>query len=243
MATLNAGEERFDFGRVTGRIFNLIGRNFTSFFFMALVFTGLPSIVINVIVTSASVDAGTFLATVTLLIFSTLLQGALTRASLDDLSGKVVSAQAALGTSFTRFLPLLGLGILVYLGVIVGLILLIIPGVILILRWMVCAPALVAEGIGISKAMARSAELTDGHRWPIFGLTIIYFIIVLVLNSMADALTAGLGGSASTAGLIIRTANDAFQSMIVTVGAASIYFELREIKEGVSVGEIAAVFE
>ena len=40
--------------------------------------------------------------------------------------------------------------------------------------WIVAAPAQVVERTGVFGAFSRSAELTRGHRWPIFGLLVIY---------------------------------------------------------------------
>jgi hypothetical protein len=237
---------------VTGRIFELIGRNFVPLFVLSLIFAGLPSLLVSLLVItpitpgappSPAFGFDLFLAALISMVTSVVLQGALTRASLDDLSGKKASIATALSTALSLFLPLLGLGILVGLGIMVGLILLIIPGIFLALRWAVASPALVAERAGVFIAMERSAKLTEGHRWAILGLVLIYVVFLIVLNFVTGQLMGTFDAGVSTAGLIVQMLVDAFGAMVSTVAVACIYFELRQIKEGVSVTEIAAVFE
>ena len=42
--------------------------------------------------------------------------------------------------------------------------------------WIMAVPAQVVEQPGVFGAIGRSADLTRGHRWPIFGLMIIFAI-------------------------------------------------------------------
>jgi len=51
------------------------------------------------------------------------------------------------------------------LGVMVGFLFLIVPGVILAICWLVSAPVLVVEKVGVFRAMERSLALTRNHRW------------------------------------------------------------------------------
>ncbi len=67
-------------------------------------------------------------------------------------------------------LPLIGFGILFGIGVTIGLLFLIVPGLILLTFWSVGAPAIVAEGIGPIDAFKRSWQLVRGDAWPVFGV-------------------------------------------------------------------------
>jgi hypothetical protein len=85
-----------------------------------------------------------------------------------------------------RFGAVFGLGILTGLGMIAGLLLLIVPGIILAVRWSVAVPALLSEGIGITAALGRSWEETKGRFWTIFFvMLIIYLPMTLALGSFA----------------------------------------------------------
>ncbi|MCE9522192.1 MAG: glycerophosphoryl diester phosphodiesterase membrane domain-containing protein [Alphaproteobacteria bacterium] len=257
MTVTEGSGAQFDFGRVTTRVVGLIQRNFGPFFLASLLFSGAPYLVLTLAQSTLfgegqSGQAYTSLAIMFVSFLSGLvLQGTLTRAAIDDLSGKQVSIGASLNASMGLVLPLLGLGIMVSLGIIAGLFLLIVPGIILALRWMVAAPALVAERSGPFASMGRSAKLTENHRWAIFGLIVLYAIFVWVVSiglllaipGSFSALAAPGSSSLSIVFVTVMTAVQAFQTMIATVGAAAIYFELRQIKEGVGVTEIAAVFD
>jgi uncharacterized membrane protein len=79
--------------------------------------------------------------------------------------------------------------IVVGLVVLVGLILLIVPGIIWALRYMFVPYLVVDRGLGYSEAMKESRRITDGHKWQLLGL-----IGLLVLVNIAGliALVVGL---------------------------------------------------
>jgi hypothetical protein len=57
-----------------------------------------------------------------------------------------------------------------------GLIALIVPGIILIVRYALLAPAVVLEGASTSDARKRSTKLTVGIRWQIFGAGLLFTV-------------------------------------------------------------------
>jgi hypothetical protein len=262
VADITAGgpQERFDFGRVVGQTFSLSGRNFVLFFLLALLFVGLPQFGLLYAQSNMMQTQGLgglwqvgLIGVVVMMVSAFVLQGALTRAAVDDLSGSGVKFGAALGDGFRYFFPLLIVGILVTLGIYIGLILLIIPGVILALRWAITAPVVVIERDGPTRSMGRSAELTEGHRWAIFGLFLLFLIAAWIMQIVVGAVFGALGvagGSPvvglTTFGLVfmgVSAAVQAIVTLISTVGTASLYFELRRVKEGVGVEQIASVFD
>jgi uncharacterized membrane protein len=139
--------------------------------------------------------------------------------------------------------------ILVSLGVFVGLILFIIPGIILALRWSVALPACVVENLGPIAAMRRSADLTKGHRWQIFGMFVLIIVVAIIAFGVIGALVGmGLLAAPETLGrLVLLGIVTVIITAIVTayfnVVAAMIYHDLRVAKEGVGTEEIAAVFD
>ena len=247
----------FDFGRVTTRVGGLIQRNFLPFFGLSFVFAGAPYLVLTLFQTSLFGEGqtanavGSLVLLMVLFLAGVVLQAALTRASIDDLSGKGVAIGASLNAGLGFMLPLLGLGIVVSAGMIVGFMLLIVPGIMLAVRWSVAPAVLVVEGAGIFDAMGRSAKLTANHRWAIFGLFVLYAIFVWVLSAVImlaipgsfSAVVASQSSAMPVLFVVVMTFVQALQSMILTVGVAAIYFELRQIKEGVGITEIAAVFD
>jgi len=68
--------------------------------------------------------------------------------------------------------------IAVWLGIAMGLLLLIVPGVIFALMWSLAIPVAVLENKGLSEAATRSRNLTKGSRGRIF---VIYFLFIVLL--------------------------------------------------------------
>lgn len=262
MANANAIEigSRFEFGRVVSQTAGLIFRNFFLFVFLALVFVGVPQfgIIYGQQVAVSTTDPGLMVlvsiggALVTM-IMSFVLQGALTRAAVDDLSGSGVRFGAAIGDGLRFFFPLLIVAILVGLGTFLGLLLLIVPGIILAVRWAVTAPVVVLEQAGPTSSMGRAAELSRGHRWAIFGLFLLYLAFAYAVQILFGLIMAafGMGNAAQLLtmdgiGLVFSIASAAIAalvSLVSTVGTAALYFELRRVKEGVGVEELARVFD
>ena len=124
---------------------------------------------------------------------------------------------------------------------------LILPGIWVYGVFAVTVPALVIERVGFG-AMRRSAELTKEYRWPVIGAMIVIFIAAMVLNLIPTTIVGFLlTGSLGTATIIVLTILTAFLSTftygLIGMAVALIYARLREIKEGVGVDNLAAVFE
>jgi uncharacterized membrane protein YjfL (UPF0719 family) len=92
-------------------------------------------------------------------------------------------------------------GILAAIGIGIGLILLIIPGLYLLTIWSMLIPVIVIERRPVGEAFTRSREIVRGHGWSVFGLIILTFLIVaiasgvirLVFLPLPDFLDAWLG--------------------------------------------------
>jgi uncharacterized membrane protein YfcA len=69
----------------------------------------------------------------------------------------------------SRFGSLWGLNIVAGLASLVGLLLLILPGVYLNARWLMAAPIIIADDKAMSEGMSESWERTRDSAWPIVG--------------------------------------------------------------------------
>ena len=78
-----------------------------------------------------------------------------------------------------RFWSVLGLSIVTGIGLIAGLVLLVVPAVILSVRWFVSVPALIGEEVGVFAALGRSWEETKGRFWPIFIVLIAVYALMI----------------------------------------------------------------
>jgi hypothetical protein len=100
---------------------------------------------------------------------TTLVQGALVEVVDDEHRGKTPRGLSDLYRSSGSHLgSLLAVSILMGIGVGLGLLLLIVPGILLAVRWAVATPVVMLEGLGARAAMRRSQELVQSHRKDVF---------------------------------------------------------------------------
>ena len=115
-------------------------------------------------------------------------------------------------------------GFLAAIGIGIGLVLLIVPGLFLITIWAVVAPTIVVEGAGVIEAFGRSRDQVRGNGWPVFGAIVIAYLIVLVVSFV----TAGIGDAiADDAGhVILGTIGDILAAPILALVASALFFDL-----------------
>lgn len=108
------------------------------------------------------------------------VQGALVKAVEDVRDGR---ADLSLGETFQRVRPQLGAiivgGILAGLGIVLGLILLIVPGLVLLTWWVLIIPVIVLEQRRAGEAFGRSRELVRGYGWRVFGVIVLTILLLI----------------------------------------------------------------
>lgn len=122
------------------------------------------------------------------------------------------------------FWPLVAVSILFGLGVAVGFILLIIPGLILLVIWSVVAPVTVLERPGVVSAFGRSRELVRGNGWNVFGVIVLVFVIVFVISIVVGLAASGLG---SVGRALVQWAVNSALAPVTALSASVLYFALR----------------
>ena len=95
-----------------------------------------------------------------------------------------------------------------------GLIALIVPGIMLIVRYALLDSVVVLEGANASEARKRSAALTVGIRWQILGAGLLFFI-ALLLFSILIYIPLGLSPEFDT--IAINVALDCVVDVVVAV--------------------------
>jgi hypothetical protein len=125
-----------------------------------------------------------------------------------------------------RVLPVVAAASIVsWLGILVGLLLFIGPGIYLMLRWFVVAQAAAIEHEGWMPALRRSGELTEGR----FGHVFLFFIYISLLTIIPGLLIGmGFGHDSTDAasflvGVIVQVALYSFTAL----ATASMYYDLR----------------
>lgn len=177
---------------------------------------------------------------------STFLAPLLTYRIIQDLNGTRVSLLTSVKYGARGILPAILLAAItnVLAMIPVGGIL----GAILNCIWFVASPAAVAERLGPFAALSRSAVLTKGRRWGIFGLTFVVGLL-MVLLMMAYIIPMvqhpdlqDPAGQFKQAAIVIVLIAALFNTLTGIVAAVS-YALLRQDKDGVTHEELARVFE
>jgi hypothetical protein len=181
-------------GAVLGEAWNLYKRFLGPFFLTA--FT--VFVVLDLLSGLAGVAAGdSLLAT----LFFAVIAAAIgvvgyfwVQAALVELVRDVRDGRADRGVAETyravqpRLPAVIVAGILAALGIGVGLLLLILPGLYLLTIWSMLVPVIVIEGRSAGEAFTRSREIVRGNGWRVFGLIVVTFVIVAIASAVIQAL-------------------------------------------------------
>ena len=77
-----------------------------------------------------------------------------------------------------RLLTLLAATLIYSICIAAGLVLLVVPGLLVLVRWSVIVPVIVVEGRGIRDSFRRSNALVRGHSW-----TVLYALLIILVGS------------------------------------------------------------
>ena len=253
-------DKSLDIGSVIGETFNVIGRKFVDLALLGVVIVGVPTLLVTFFSSQAmerSIEQGALslnfsfgllLSNILYAFFPFVLQAAVVHTTVTSLSRGQSDFGSAIGTALRAFLPLLIVSILMSIGLAIGFLLLIIPGLILLTVWAVVVPSLVIDKAGIFGSFSRSAELTRGSRWRIFGLILIGYVGLFIFTALFRLFAVGAGGMMAAGGglnltsLLLGAVLDTAIAIIGAVAVSVLYVHLRELKEGTRLDTVGDVF-
>jgi hypothetical protein len=159
------------------------------------------------------------------LVASTLFTGMVVELVADVQDDK---RDASVGQLLRAASPVIGqlilVGIVAGIGIVIGFILVIVPGLILITIWSVAAPVVVLERPGGLGALGRSRELVKGNGWNVFAVILLLVILVGVVSFLIEAVADSAG---TGVGLVVRVIVGILTAPISSLAAAVLYFQLR----------------
>lgn len=183
--------------------------------------------VITGIVRQVLVAAGpgtALIAELVSLVAGTLFTGMVVELVADVQDGR---RDATPGQLLRAVTPVLGqlivVGILAGIGVVIGFVLLIVPGLILLTLWSVAAPVVVLERPGAVAALRRSRELVRGNGWEVFGVIVVLDLAVLLVAFIIEVIAASAG---TGVGIVVEVVVGVLTAPISALAAAVLYFRL-----------------
>ena len=251
MTSISSGGQ-FEMGRVVSRTFEVLGANLIPFFLLALLavapragLTWLSQTYVK------DIEARNLVALPIGLVAAMVgcwVKGAIIFGAYQWFGEKRASVPAMLSAGLRSTLPLFFISICA--GFMTGLaaLALLVPGLMLATRWAVASPLQVVQRTGVFDSMGRSADLTKGRRWAIFGLVIAYVLAVVVIEiALAAVSGASLAAFATTlnSGIYATVLTPLMTAAILpisAVGLTSIYYELRATRDGFGADSTAEVF-
>jgi hypothetical protein len=186
--------------------------------------------VINILLVATLTWFGAILSTIVSLVGIFWLQGALVRAVEDVRDGR---ADLSLGDTFERVRPQLGSiivgGLLAAIGILIGLVLLIVPGLVLLTWWVLVIPVIVLEGLRAGEAFTRSRELVRGHGWSVFGVIVLTLLIVIGVSIVLGLVLLPVSGWLRS--FVSNVVSGTLVAPFIALAWTLLYYRLRAAKE------------
>jgi hypothetical protein len=178
---------------------------------------------------------GALLAAIVGIIAGFVLQATLVKAVEDVRDGR---ADLSLQETVQAARPTIGrvalASILAGIGIAIGLLLLIVPGLFLITIWCMIVPVIVLEGAGVGDSFQRSRELVRGHGMQVFGTLVLVFVLLLVVNIVIGLVLVALPEALRTflSSLVSGALVSPYLAVVLTLG----YFRLTAAQRGAEGG-------
>jgi hypothetical protein len=137
---------------------------------------------------------------------------------------------ASAGQLLGAVAPVLGqlalVGLVAALAILVGLVLLVVPGLVLITIWAVAAPVVVLERPAGLGALGRSRELVRGSGPQVFAVIVLLYVVVVAVSS---ALQLAAESAGAGAGIVVRVVVGVLTAPLSALAFSVLYFELLQI--------------
>lgn len=179
------------------------------------------------------------LATVVALLVLAVVAGAVVRAAGAAVTGEDLVIRRSYRFAIGRLWPLLLVLLATWLLTMLGIVLLVVPGIIVGVQLSVSVPALVIEGGTARQALSRSWDLVRGHWWHTFGTILLTWLLLGLTVNLLDNAARRLAH-----GWLAQTVAQGVSITLVTPFAALVglllYLDLRSRKEPLDLDTLRA---
>ena len=220
---MEATASRIEPGRVIGEAFQTYRDHAGALLGGAVIVIGLAAVINGLFATTGS------LALVAVGVLVSIVAGVLYAGYVVKLVQDVRDGRRdfSVGELFSAAAPYIGTlflnGLLAGIGITIGFILIIVPGLILITIWSVIAPSIVVEDRGVIEAFGRSRELVRGNGWNVFGAIVLAFLIVIAVSIVAGLIGSALGDAGR---VVLQAIANVITAPIAALVASILFFDL-----------------
>ncbi len=231
------------FGAFVSKSLSIYLRNLVPFAVLgALVLA--PWIVLRIVLhQDAPSTGGEAISTLLQSVLSLVLTGALTYGVVQQMHDKPTGIGQLIGVGMRSLGRVFVTGLVTGLIIFIGFVVLVVPGIIATMLLYVAIPVTVMESKGVVDAIKRSADLTRGSRWVIFGavllMGIVTYGVIFLCGFVFTTTTTDFARLPIWIEIAIPLLLNPFSATLSSV----CYVMLRQGKENVDVQQIAAVFD
>ncbi len=199
-------------------------RRFAAHFLLIAFVFYLASAIIGALLSLAGAGGSLAAALVNFLVLC-LLEAALVKAVQDVRDGRVdLNFSDTLRAALPFMLPVAGAAILAIIGIFIGLVLIIVPGLILLTFWSLIVPCIVLGGVPAMSSFGQSWRTVRGHAWHVFGTYVLVWLIWLMFEIVLGLIFAVLPGSAR--GFIASIVAGTLVAPFIAIVVSLIYYRL-----------------
>ena len=241
----------FESGAILGETFSIYFGNFLPFVILTAVAFS-PILLLSLFASPESGPLGELaqrLATYGGWLCTPIATAAVTYGVFQQMRRREASIGDCLSVGLSCLLPVLFVAILAAIAQAIGMVMCVVPGILVAVMLAVAVPAAVEERPGAFAALRRSQDLTDGYRWPVFGVLFLLGLLNIGLGLLAIPLLGGLEGARAMSEnptqsyLVMSNLLGLVPVGLGATASAVMYYRLRSIKESIDVEEIASVFD
>lgn len=217
---------RLDTAALFERLIDVYRRQFVIFVVAALIVFAPVAVLNGLVLSSRHAGPGLGVAAAGIAVIAATAFEALVVEAVRDIQDGVrdQSLNDLFGAVAPVLLPVLGASILLAIGVAIGFLLLVIPGLVLFTWWALVVPVIVLERPGVLAAFGRSRELVRGNGWRVFGVLVVVILIQSIVSGVLGRIDAGAAGD-----VIINLAVQALLGPLMAIAATLMYLDLRRI--------------
>jgi hypothetical protein len=173
-------------------------------------------------------------------LFAGVLEDAvLTLTVADVYLGRPVSMRSGFRRSFAQLGALLGASLLKGIGIVIGFVCLIVPGILVMLRWLLSTQAIVIESHTGRGSLGRSRELTADNYGRLLLLMLVMTVIGMALHFGLQALLPDAVEHAPVLGPLLQQVPQILVAPVSSAALTLAYFDLRVRKEGFDLEHLA----
>ncbi len=155
-----------------------------------------------------------------------VVQASLIKAVQDVRDGRVdLDLSQTVQAASPYILPVIGAAILAGIGITIGFILLVVPGLILLTFWCLIIPFIVLGGSGVFASFGNSWRTVRGYAWRVFGTYVLVFLI-LIAFSIVLGLILGLLHSLFLRSFVNNVVTGTLIAPFLALVATLIYYRL-----------------